>query len=60
VIAASRYDRVEENMIEFQSTNVQFRWIQYNTTGSPAWAIDDIIIDCNDYFQRISFEEEPE
>ena len=50
-------------MLEFQSNDIQFRWIQYDTLGSPGWAIDDIVIDCTcpaeNFFKTISFEEDP-
>ena len=39
------------------AVNVQFRWVQHNTVASPAWAVDDIIIDCPQVFLTISFEE---
>ena len=57
---------IKEHVLEFQSNNtqflwVQFRWIQFDTIGSPVWAIDDILIDCLGFFFRsISFEENPE
>lgn len=51
---------VREYVVECVTPNVQFRWIQYNTTYAPAWAIDDIIIDCLLHFYKsISFEELP-
>ena len=58
-IAASKH--VEESTIEFHTTEVQFRWIQFDTIGSPMWAIDEILIDCLDgnFFKTISFEELP-
>jgi len=37
--------------------NVQFRWVQHDTLASPAWAVDDIIIDCPQRILKISFEE---
>lgn len=49
--------------------SVQFRWVQDNTPGNPAWAIDDIKIDCfypsvetfnHCGYKSISFEEAPE
>ena len=53
---------ITENVLEFQSNDIRFRWIQYDTIGSPSWAIDDIIIMCPDenFFKSISFEENPE
>ena len=57
---------IKEHVLEFQSNNiqflwVQFRWIQYDTIGSPVWAIDEIIIECPKFqvYESISFEEEP-
>ena len=50
---------MQESVIEFQATDVQFRWIQFDTTGSPVWAIDDIVMDCPNFYKRISFEEDP-
>ena len=55
-----------EQPLVFQSNDtqllwVQFRWIQYDTIGSPVWAIDDIRIYCTEFkvFKDISFEEKP-
>ncbi|XP_065916123.1 uncharacterized protein [Dysidea avara] len=39
------------------ASNVHFRWVQHNTVASPAWAVDDIIINCSQVFLTISFEE---
>ena len=45
-------------------TQLQFRWMQNVTLESPAWAIDDIEIDCllNSYicYKSVFFEETPE
>ena len=47
-------------------TQLQFRWIQDKTLGSPAWAIDDIVIDCfhlnsnDNCYKPIRFEEDTE
>ena len=53
---------MSESVLEFQSNDVQFRWIQYDTIGSPSWAIDDIVISCRagTIFKDVSFEENPE
>ena len=54
---------MQESIIEFQATDVQFRWIQFDTIGSPVWAIDEILFDCSapgNFFENIHFEEDPE
>ena len=58
---------VEELQVTGRSTPdmlLQFRWVQNDTSDSPAWAIDDIIIYClsrsSSCFKSISFEESSE
>ena len=58
---------VEEFRMRARSTvdtQLQFRWMQNLTLESPAWAIDDIEIDCllNSYncYKSVFFEETPE
>ena len=55
---------VEESTIEFHANEVQFRWIQFDSIGSPMWAIDEILIDCDspggaNSYRSVSFEERP-
>ena len=61
IITGSQH--VEESTIEFHANEVQFRWIQFDTIGSPMWAIDEILIDCESpggyFFRSVSFEEDP-
>lgn len=55
---------VEELLVRARGTidtQLQFSWVQNNTLERPAWAIDDIEIDCllnyDNCYKSISFEE---
>ncbi|XP_065916129.1 adhesion G protein-coupled receptor E2-like isoform X3 [Dysidea avara] len=50
-------EKLEFTVSNETASNVHFRWVQHNTVASPAWAVDDIIINCSQVFLTISFEE---
>ncbi|XP_065916119.1 uncharacterized protein [Dysidea avara] len=50
-------EQLEFTVSNETASNVHFRWVQHNTVASPAWAVDDIIINCSQVFLTISFEE---
>jgi len=50
-----------EIVLRNNSEHLQLRWIQDNPESNPAWAIDDIYIECGqEFFIPISFEEDEE